>query len=645
MEFKFTSSVANKARIAYPRRNKSTYAELFERQLNKGFFTGDKYLTQRLGDRWEFRMNKKCNRMIAKDRWAHGVEHSVDIKRLLDGKDIWKSIETERVRLFVKGQLSDESISHNIIRTAQANVNDELWTPGANDIGGKQFFVDQGMTPFTFVVTDVRDLDHHAGEHPTYQFDRWHLLESEFSVADFILSEIQLRDAVQEQLLAHAPYPDDETRGMTNVIHPMSSVRFAVKDSARVQWRIEDRYRRTWFYYRKDAALDMGKSAGSWLRREYRNCADCTHINAPSGDENSSNGDESDDGQSDDNEFPDGQSPELIPEDEWQEILTGQRKKEILLDGDESHLFNEIDADMLYYIDNSEHGSDVESFVTYGSPFVVLPRFATPVDELSDNYSPIEFAPISDFENHTSGNDARDSGFAELLTPEPMAFVSDIDSDYNPAYHTSSHFTQNVIVSVLTDEETVYETASDGERDHSQTLTAPVDEGPSPTLTSDHVDESVIAWQEIDGGYEAGDEDAEDWIMSAAVSKPVQVDGKPKRNMTKKVLDRLERNSAKTKDFDRKVPRAIVINVLINELPACALVDTGGLSDFMSTKFADQLKAPLLKLEKPMFQGIDENRRFDIMNIENYDLILGTPFLFQHKDQEIPYLLKERTSP
>ncbi|KIO16999.1 hypothetical protein M407DRAFT_51134, partial [Tulasnella calospora MUT 4182] len=31
------------------------------------------------------------------------------------------------------------------------------------------------------------------------------------------------------------------------------------------------------------------------------------------------------------------------------------------------------------------------------------------------------------------------------------------------------------------------------------------------------------------------------------------------------------------------------------------------------------------------FQGIDENRRFDIMNIENYDLILGTPFLFQHK--------------
>ncbi|KIO20619.1 hypothetical protein M407DRAFT_29727, partial [Tulasnella calospora MUT 4182] len=424
------------------------------------------------------------------------------------------------------------------------NVNDELWTPGANDIGGKQFFVDQGMTSFTFVVTDVRDLDHHAGEHPTYQFDRWHLLGSEFSVADFILNEIQLRNAIQEQLLAHAPYPDDDTRGMTNIIHPMSSVRFAVKDSARVQWRIEDRYRRTWFYYRKDAALDMGKSAGSWLRREYRNCADCTHINAPSGDENTSDSNESDDGQSDDDEFPDGQSPELIPEEEWQEILTGLKTSAVAdtvqvssqseedgdpyLDGDESHLFDEIDADMLYYIDNSEHGSDVESFVTYGSPFVVLPRFATPVDELSDNYSPIEFAPISDIENHTSGNDARDSGFAELLAPESMVFVSDIDSDYNTAYHTSSHFTQIVIGSGLTDEETVYETASDGEQDRSeykletfegQTLTTPVDEGPSPTLTSDHVDESMITWQEIDGGYEAGDEDAEDWIMSAAVGK------------------------------------------------------------------------------------------------------------------------------
>ena len=31
------------------------------------------------------------------------------------------------------------------------------------------------------------------------------------------------------------------------------------------------------------------------------------------------------------------------------------------------------------------------------------------------------------------------------------------------------------------------------------------------------------------------------------------------------------------------------------------------------------------------YQDIDESRYFDIVNLSNYDLILGTPFLFQHK--------------
>ncbi len=31
------------------------------------------------------------------------------------------------------------------------------------------------------------------------------------------------------------------------------------------------------------------------------------------------------------------------------------------------------------------------------------------------------------------------------------------------------------------------------------------------------------------------------------------------------------------------------------------------------------------------YQGINERRAFDIMNLSSYDLILGTPFLFQHK--------------
>jgi hypothetical protein len=30
------------------------------------------------------------------------------------------------------------------------------------------------------------------------------------------------------------------------------------------------------------------------------------------------------------------------------------------------------------------------------------------------------------------------------------------------------------------------------------------------------------------------------------------------------------------------------------------------------------------------FQDIEENRRFDIMNLQSWDIILGTPFMYQH---------------
>ena len=31
------------------------------------------------------------------------------------------------------------------------------------------------------------------------------------------------------------------------------------------------------------------------------------------------------------------------------------------------------------------------------------------------------------------------------------------------------------------------------------------------------------------------------------------------------------------------------------------------------------------------YEGIDSQRYFDILNLDGYDLILGTPFLFQHQ--------------
>lgn len=74
--------------------------------------------------------------------------------------------------------------------------------------------------------------------------------------------------------------------------------------------------------------------------------------------------------------------------------------------------------------------------------------------------------------------------------------------------------------------------------------------------------------------------------------------------------------------------------------------------DMMSTTLADQLKIPLRAKSTPMnlqmavsgsrskinvecetrfqYQNIDETRRWDVANIDHYDIVLGTPFLWQH---------------
>ncbi|EKM74136.1 hypothetical protein AGABI1DRAFT_95849, partial [Agaricus bisporus var. burnettii JB137-S8] len=92
----------------------------------------------------------------------------------------------------------------------------------------------------------------------------------------------------------------------------------------------------------------------------------------------------------------------------------------------------------------------------------------------------------------------------------------------------------------------------------------------------------------------------------------------------------------------------------INGHPARALVDSGSLSDFISSALVQQLELPKVELVKPLqvqmavqgsrskvnygttvsmtYQGIKGKRYFDVMNLSNYDLILGTPFLYQHRD-------------
>ncbi|KAF8079210.1 hypothetical protein FPV67DRAFT_1776248 [Lyophyllum atratum] len=118
-------------------------------------------------------------------------------------------------------------------------------------------------------------------------------------------------------------------------------------------------------------------------------------------------------------------------------------------------------------------------------------------------------------------------------------------------------------------------------------------------------------------------------------------------------LPAIQRNTVITRDASRTIPRPIVIVVSVNGHPARALIDSGSLSDFMSTNLAQQLGVEKVQLEKPLvvqlavqgsrskvnfggrvkfaYQEIEEERYFDICNISSYDIILGTPFLFQHK--------------
>ncbi|KIK38203.1 hypothetical protein CY34DRAFT_91401, partial [Suillus luteus UH-Slu-Lm8-n1] len=115
----------------------------------------------------------------------------------------------------------------------------------------------------------------------------------------------------------------------------------------------------------------------------------------------------------------------------------------------------------------------------------------------------------------------------------------------------------------------------------------------------------------------------------------------------------LHRNSARPRTPTRILPRALVVVVMINDRPCRALLDSGSLTDFLSTTVVDQLKLKYDLLDKPIplqlavsgsrsvvkasatadlkYQDISGPRQFDIANLDSYDVILGMPFLFQHQ--------------
>ncbi|KAJ3002424.1 hypothetical protein NUW54_g5853 [Trametes sanguinea] len=143
-----------------------------------------------------------------------------------------------------------------------------------------------------------------------------------------------------------------------------------------------------------------------------------------------------------------------------------------------------------------------------------------------------------------------------------------------------------------------------------------------------------------------------------AITKVI-LEGNPRQAKKKKpdlpasCLPALERNAMHPKDYTRKAPMPVVVNVQINGHSARALLDTGCMADFISTTLVDQLKITTEVLAKQLpvqlavqgsrskinrtcavefsYQDISSKRRFDVANLENYDIILGTPFIFQHK--------------
>ena len=115
----------------------------------------------------------------------------------------------------------------------------------------------------------------------------------------------------------------------------------------------------------------------------------------------------------------------------------------------------------------------------------------------------------------------------------------------------------------------------------------------------------------------------------------------------------LQRNSAQVKAHNRVLPKPVVVKIEINGHPVRALLDSGSLGDFISSTLVDQLSLTRKTLEAPLslhlavqgsrskvnasttvnlkYQGINESRTLDIINLNSYDAILGTPWMYQHQ--------------
>lgn len=114
--------------------------------------------------------------------------------------------------------------------------------------------------------------------------------------------------------------------------------------------------------------------------------------------------------------------------------------------------------------------------------------------------------------------------------------------------------------------------------------------------------------------------------------------------------NKLQNNEDSPKgETPRRLPIPLIIAVKLNGFACKAMIDSGSLTDFISSRLADlldlkrQMYGEAIKVSLTVrgsetkinagvtarltYQEIAEDRYFDIMNAANYDVVLGTPWL------------------
>ncbi|KAG6905014.1 hypothetical protein DXG01_005614, partial [Tephrocybe rancida] len=142
------------------------------------------------------------------------------------------------------------------------------------------------------------------------------------------------------------------------------------------------------------------------------------------------------------------------------------------------------------------------------------------------------------------------------------------------------------------------------------------------------------------------------WSASDLQLNSVKYKGK-KKEPEQGTYPAVEHNTSILKDPSHFIPEPIVVMVHLNGKPICALLDSSLLGDFVSTTIVTQLGLSKTDLTTPLnvqmatqgsrskinynvstklrYQGINCERKFDVMNLSGYDLILGTPWFYQHR--------------